>query len=62
MTPELEVILELKRIKNEIRTLRKDNVKVCKTKYLDIDSGYVRVIRTMEKLVDNMIEEVNGCK
>ena len=62
MTTTIEVITELKQIKNNIRILRKDNIKACKTKYLDIDSGYVRVIRTMEKIVDNMLEEVNGCK
>lgn len=62
MTTKIEVVSELQRIKKEIRSKRIINIKDCKRLSVDIDSGYVRVIRTMEKLVDNMIEEVNGCE
>lgn len=63
MTPEiLEVKVKLNKLKQEIRTQRSNNIIECKKDSLKIDSTYTSILRILEKITDNMIEEVNGCK
>ena len=58
MTTQLEVVSEIQKLKSDIRSMRIDNIKECKKRYTVIDTGYVRCLRTMDKIADHYMDEI----